>query len=77
MALIVGGALIMPLATSASDRPRVSSNAATVGGFSAVGAGTWLVWSGFQQRRKAVAPHTELGVALGRQTGVIFRRTWS
>ncbi len=78
MALIVGGALIMPLtATGATGKSRaLGSEATTAVGFGAVGAGTWLVWSGFHQRRRAVAPHTELGVALGRQTGVIIRRRW-
>ena len=70
MALIVGGAFIMP---SGKARP---NDAWTAVGFGAVGAGTWLVWSGFQQRRRAVAPHTELGVALGRRTGVMIRRRW-
>ena len=78
MALIVGGALIMPLtANGATGKSRaLGSEATTAVGFGAVGAGTWLVWSGFHQRRRAVAPHIELGVAVGRQTGVIFRRTW-
>ena len=77
-ALIVGGIVAMNVPPGpAALRPGLQARDAVVGlGSGAVVAGTWLVWSGFQQRQRAAAPHTEMGVALGRQTGVIFRRTW-
>ncbi len=77
-ALIVGGALAMSLAAAPSAvRPGLQASDATIGlGSGAVVAGTWLVWSGFRQRRTSVAPRTDFGVSLGQRKGVIIRRRW-
>lgn len=73
-ALVVTGAFVVP-ATAARGTADRGTAPLTVGLVTA-GAGTWLVWSGFQQQRKAVRPHTDFGLVLGRQKSVVVRRHW-
>lgn len=71
-ALVVTGALIVP-ATAANGDPNTTEM--TVG-LVTIGTGTLLVWSGFQQRRRAVRPYTGFGLVLGRQKSIVVRRSW-
>ena len=55
---------------TARDGPLVMS------GLGLAAAGTYLVWSGAKDQRKAVRPQTTLGVRVGRRNGLVINRSW-
>ena len=72
-ALVTAGALVIP-ATAANADPSTTELAV---GLVAAGAGTWLIWSGFKQRRTAIQPQTDFGFVLGSsRKALVVRRSW-
>ena len=72
IAMISAGAVMAPL-TATSDRSR---NGGVLGSVGLMGVGSGLVYWGFRQQQKAVQPSITFGVTVGRNTGVVVRRSW-
>jgi hypothetical protein len=72
--LLAAGALMIPL-TAANDKTAHDGPLA-LSGLGLAGAGTYMVWSGAKDQKRAVRPYTAFGVRVGRRKCLVIRRSW-
>jgi hypothetical protein len=72
--LMAVGAIALPI--TAAQSTRQDNRGPVLASVGAIGAGSGLVYWGFQQQRRATAPSTSFGFTLARARGVVVRRSW-
>ena len=72
--LLAAGALMIPL-TAANDNTARDGPLA-LSGLGLAAAGTYMVWSGAKDQKRAVRPYTAFGVRVGRRNCLVISRSW-
>ena len=71
--LMVGaGAFLLPVTAAGEER----GNGAMVASAALMGAGAAVIYWGVKQQQKATRPSTSFGVAVGRRSALVVRRSW-
>jgi hypothetical protein len=74
IALIGAGSLAIPI-TAAKGRSRTREGV-VIAGAGTIAAGTYLVWRGASEQRKAVGRALTFSAFVGRTTGIQIRKIW-
>jgi hypothetical protein len=74
-ALIGAGALAIPITAGSGVTGGIPAGA-VLGGMSTVATGTYLVWLGAGQQRKAVGRSLTFGASIGRSTRIQVRKSF-
>src|SRR2546426_7321175 len=75
IALIGAGSLAIPI-TAGTSRSGTPDGSVIGAGFGTIAAGTYLVWRGTREQRKAAGRTLTFSAFLGRTTGIQVRKVW-